>query len=155
MQDIIGLVNTVASISSGDFPVFVASPDTTTAKLDGLSDQITQLTNTINVKMDRLMTAVLKNVPKTIQFNGIMTKFIGHVSRIDDLFDDYEYYIKEKGKFDSYTIDDFCKVTTSHRYGDVQDTLRQMYHLLVPGQLNQEHQSLLELMVFVLSVSIY
>ncbi|CAD6231501.1 GSCOCG00001441001-RA-CDS [Cotesia congregata] len=151
IQDIISLCHDVADISSGKVPFFNTGADTTTAKLDGLSDQISQLTHAINVKMDRLMTAVLKNVPKTVQFNSIMNKFIGHVSRIDDLFDDYEYYVREKGKFDSYTIDDFCKVTTSHRYGDVQDTLRQMYHLLVPGQLNQEHQSLLELMVFVLS----
>ncbi|XP_074114866.1 uncharacterized protein LOC141537644 [Cotesia typhae] len=101
----------------------------------------------MNVRMDKLMTAVLTNVPRAMKFANLMRKLIEYITRIDELYKDYQYYVHQKSKFNLYTISDFSTVMTSHRFGDLQDILRQIYHLFIPGQLDQRDESLLDVMI--------
>ncbi|CAG5073825.1 Protein of unknown function [Cotesia congregata] len=91
----------------------------TLEKVTQLSEKVDELTKTMNVKMDNLMTAVLTDVPRTMKFANLMRKFIEYVTRIDELYEDYQYYVHQKSKFNRYTIEDFNRVMTSHRFGDL------------------------------------
>ncbi|XP_057340672.1 uncharacterized protein LOC130677817 [Microplitis mediator] len=154
IQDIISIAHDLSDLSSGQVPflggLIDSSVDPTTAQIQILSLQISKLTELFNVKMDKLMTAVLTNLPRSIQLNNIMSRLINYITRIDELFDDYGTYVHKRGEFNRVTIDNFIKITTSHDYGDVRHTLKQMYHLFVPGQLNQFNENILDLLMPVL-----
>ncbi|CAD6231509.1 GSCOCG00001445001-RA-CDS, partial [Cotesia congregata] len=127
--------------------LFKKKVDPTLEKVTELSEKIDELTKIMNVRMDKLMTAVLTNVPRAMKFANLMRKLIEYITRIDELYEDYQYYIHEEDSINPYTIEDFSRVMTSHRFGDLEDILRQIYHLFIPGHLDQRDESLLDVMV--------
>ncbi|XP_057340671.1 uncharacterized protein LOC130677816 [Microplitis mediator] len=155
IQDIVSVAHDLSDLSSGRVPFFGGligtSVDPTMAKIQGLSTQISELTEMFNIRMDKLMSAVLTNVPRSVQLNNLMSILINDITRIDEMFDDYEVYVHKRGEFNRATIDNFIKITTSHDYGDVQYLLKKIYHIFVPGQLNQFNENILDLLVATLN----
>ncbi|CAD6231511.1 GSCOCG00001446001-RA-CDS [Cotesia congregata] len=143
--DLSDLITGRHDLTSGN--LFKKKVDPTLEKVTQLSEKVDELTKTINIRMDKLMTAVLTNVPRAMKFANLMRKLIDYITRIDELYEDYQYYVHKKSKFNRYTVEDFSRVMTSHRFGDLQDILRQIYHLFIPGQLDQRDESLLNVMV--------
>ncbi|CAG5076364.1 Protein of unknown function [Cotesia congregata] len=152
IQDMVGLVTDISDIAMGRHDLtagnlFRKKTDATMVAVNKLSDQISELTETINVKMDRMMTAVLEDVPGAIQLANLMRKLIDLISRVDKLYGDYLFYVRRSGNVTHYTIKDFGRVITSHKFGDVPDLLDQTYSLFIPGQLDHKDQSILDTMV--------
>ncbi|KAH0558223.1 uncharacterized protein LOC123271530 [Cotesia glomerata] len=152
IQSLISMTTDLSDLVTGRHDLtagklFKKKVDPTLEKVTELSEKIDELTKIMNVRMDKLMTAVLTNVPRAMKFANLMRKLIEYITRIDELYEDYQYYVHQEDSINRYTIEDFSKVVTSHRFGDLEDILRQMYHLFIPGQLDQRDESLLDVMV--------
>ncbi|CAD6231503.1 GSCOCG00001442001-RA-CDS [Cotesia congregata] len=152
IQDMIGLITDISDIVTGRHDLtagnlFNKKVDPTLVAVNKLSEQINELTQTINVKMDKVMNAVLVNLPRAIQFTNLMRKFIGYLSRIDELYEDYLFYVSKLGGINEYTIEEFSDVLTSHNFGDVPDILKQTRSLFLPGRGDQAEDSLIEVMM--------
>ncbi|CAG5076375.1 Protein of unknown function [Cotesia congregata] len=83
--------------------------------------------------MDKIMTAVLEDVPRAIQLANFIRKLIDLTSRVDKLYEDYLFYVKKANNITYYTIEEFGRVVTSHKFGDIPDLLDQTYSLFIPG----------------------
>ncbi|CAG5076368.1 Protein of unknown function [Cotesia congregata] len=152
IQDIIGLVTDISDIATGRHDLtagnlFKKKVDPTLVAVNQLSDQLSELTETINLKMDNIMTAVVQDVPRALQLTNLIRKLIEITSRIDELYVDYLFYVKKSESLNEYTIDEFGRVVTSHKFGDIPDLLSQLYHLFIPGPLDQKDQSILDVMI--------
>ncbi|XP_044594142.1 uncharacterized protein LOC123271794 [Cotesia glomerata] len=152
IQDMVGLVIDISDIATGRHDLtagnlFKKKTDATLVAVNQLSNQISELTQTINFKMDKIMTAVLEDVPRAIQLANLMRKLIDLTSRVNELYEDYIFYVKKSEMINQYTIEEFGRVVTSHKYGDIPDLLTQTYHLFLPGPLAQKDQSILQVMV--------
>lgn len=162
IQDMIGMVTDISDLATGRHDLtagnlFKSKTDATYAAVSKLSEQISELTETINVKVNKIMTAVLEDVPRAIQLANLMRKLIDITSRVDELYEDYVFYVKKSEIINQFTIEEFGRAVTSHKYGDIPDLLTQAYHLFLPGEINQKDQSILEVMVtsFLVSFSLW
>ncbi|XP_044593305.1 uncharacterized protein LOC123271142 [Cotesia glomerata] len=152
IQDMVGLITDISDIATGRHDLtagnlFKKKIDPTLVAVNQLSEQISELTQMINLKIDKIMTAVLEDVPRPIQLANFTRKLIDLTSRVDELYEDYLFYVKKASNITYYTVEEFSKVVTSHKFGDIPDLLRQTYHLFIPGAVDHKDQSILEVMV--------
>lgn len=150
IREIAGVADDAADVFSGEVPfmaLLIGSEDfkldEVLDKIDDISNQITELTSTVNTKMDKVLTVLLNRIPLQGQLDNALDKFHNLIVRVDGLYASYRRYSKKLKKYNQETIDDFISSIISHKTGDLQNVLNRMHRLFIPSRSGYFQKGLL------------
>lgn len=118
-----------------------------------VSNKIDLYQRKLEIHIDMILPKLLTDLPLQENLNSKLHTLEQHVGQINDLYYNFEFYVKRTDKYEKYTLEDFALTCVSSRSGALPDILKNIHRLLVPSADTTSNSSILVLLGKQMNVS--
>lgn len=118
-----------------------------------LSNKIDLYQRKLEIHIDTILPKLLTDLPLQENLNSKLRTLDQYVGQINDLYYNFEFYVKKTDKYEKYTLEDFALTCISSRSGALPDILKNIHRLLIPSADKTSNSSILVLLGKQMNVS--
>ncbi|XP_031848288.1 chemokine-like protein orion isoform X1 [Nomia melanderi] len=115
-------------------------------RITQVSDKIDIYQRKMEIRINTILPKLLTDLPLQEDLNSKLHALDQYLGQIDDLYYNFEFYIKSTEKYEKYTLEDFALTCVSSRSGALPDLLKSIHRLLVPSADETFSKSILVLL---------
>ncbi|KAK0174922.1 hypothetical protein PV327_010629 [Microctonus hyperodae] len=141
VQTVANFANDAMAFFKGELPLENLIMGSTGHAINQILDKMGEISQSLENmeannerRMNHMISTLMRRLPSQSRVDTGLTELHSYVTRIDGMFEHFEYYVKKRKAFTNYTIADFIDATVSHDTGDILDVLDNMYRLMMPGR---------------------
>lgn len=141
VQTVANFANDAMAFFKGELPLENLIMGSTGHAINQILDKMGEISQSLENmeannerRMNHMISTLMRRLPSQSRVDTGLTELHSYITRIDGMFEHFEYYVKKRKSFTNYTISDFIDATVSHDTGDIFDVLDNMYRLMMPGR---------------------